>query len=266
MLAYFLARASAVRVRLLPSCLGEAGSEFQYLTSFVIDDRVAIDGGSLGFFETPTTQAGIKHLVVSHSHLDHIASISVLLENIYAEDRAALKIHATRDVIDALEGDVLNDRLWPSLERMHDLPRPMLELVRIEPGHSFQVEGLSITPIEVDHAVPTVGFIVEDAHAAVVFSSDTGPTDELWDRAKSLKNLRAIFLEATFPNRMKGLAAAAKHLTPELFGRELSKLDRDVAVFAVHIKAKYRREVIEELQALKLGRLEVMLPGKTYEF
>ena len=54
-----------------------------------------------------------------------------------------------------------------------------------------ELEGLRITPIEVNHAVPTLGFLIEDDHSAIVIPSDTGPTAEIWSRANKVANLKA---------------------------------------------------------------------------
>jgi ribonuclease BN (tRNA processing enzyme) len=62
-------------------------------------------------------------------------------------------------------------------------------------------EDLTVIPVPVHHTVPTVGFIVHDEAGALVFSGDTGPTEELWEVARGIGNVRAIIVEASFPNR-----------------------------------------------------------------
>src|SRR5207245_10727782 len=114
-----------------------------------------------------------------------------------------------------------------------------------------------LTPVALNHVVPTLGFIIEDKDAAVVVVSDTGPTDEIWKHANATPKLKAVFLEATFPNSMIGLAEVSKHLTPVLFAREVEKLKKRVAFIAVHIKARYWSQVVGELQDLGITGLEV---------
>jgi ribonuclease BN (tRNA processing enzyme) len=129
-----------------------------------------------------------------------------------------------------------------------------------------ELEGLRITPVPVHHAVPTFGFLVEDAAGAVAFSSDTGPTDELWARAGARANLRAVFLEASFPDALGWLAEASGHLTPARFAAELRKLPRPVPAIAVHIKPRYREQVVKELLALGQPELQIGRFGVPYEF
>ncbi len=96
--------------------------------------------------------------------------------------------------------------------------------------------------------------------------SDTGPTEELWRAAGAAADLKAVFLEASFPDAQSELAAASKHLTPALFAVEARKLGRAAAFIAVHIKPSFYDEVVAELAAIGLADLRVGRPGMTYDF
>jgi ribonuclease BN (tRNA processing enzyme) len=136
----------------------------------------------------------------------------------------------------------------------------------LEPEKAIELEGLRITPVPVDHVVPTFGFVVEEENAAVVIVGDTGPTEAIWEYANRVANLKAVFLEATFPQSMAALADVSKHLTPTLFAREVQKLKPAVLLVAVHIKARFQAEVIRELETLAIPNLEVGCLGKAYTF
>ena len=71
---------------------------------------------------------------------------------------------------------------------------------------------------------------------------------------------------ATFPNNLAWLADVSKHLTPSLFAGEVRKLKKQVAVIAVHIKARHRDEVVKELEALDIPGLEIGRFGRAYTF
>src|SRR5205823_12507757 len=75
-----------MKVMLVPSAL-TAGPR-QYLTAFLVGDSVAIDAGSLGFYGSPAEQARIRHVFLTHTHLDHIASLPIFLENVSQDDGA----------------------------------------------------------------------------------------------------------------------------------------------------------------------------------
>ena len=100
----------------------------------------------------------------------------------------------------------------------------------------------------------------------MAFTSDTYSTDELWKTASEDLHLKAVFAEVSFPNEMRQLAEASKHLTPELLAVELGKLNREVDVYAVHIKPAYRDTVIKELNNLGIDKLTVMEAGRVYEW
>ena len=137
----------------------------------------------------------------------------------------------------------------------------------MQPGTPFELHGIEILPIEVNHCVPAVGLIVRDSAGSIVMSGDTGPTDEIWRQATRRGDLRAVVLEVSFPDTMQAQATASGHLTPSGLAAELTKLrGMTPRILAVHLKPAYRPQIVDQLRALGLPRLEVLVPGKTYEF
>ena len=240
-----------MRGTFLPSAApapGQTGR--QYLTSFLINETVAVDAGCLGLYRTPEEQARVRHVLLSHSHVDHLASLAAFVDNVYQAGPECVSVHGIDAVLDSLGRDLFNDRLWPDFLHPPAGRPPFLKLARLEAGRPVEVDGLRVTPVPVSHTVPTLGFLVEDGSAAVVFPSDTGPTEEIWQRANAASHLRAVFLEATFPQSMAGLAAVSGHLTTALFAAEVRKVRRPTRFIAVHIRARYHDQVVEELRAL----------------
>jgi ribonuclease BN (tRNA processing enzyme) len=256
-----------VKITLLPSGISPSGDNpNQYSTSYVINDAVAIDAGAIGFYQGPREQAAIRHVFLSHTHMDHLASLPAFLENVAGANQTPVTLHASAEVQEGLRRDLFNGRVWANfLELTHD-NKQFVILDTIESGRPVPVEGLRITPVTVQHVVPTLGFILEDATAAVVISSDTGPTEEIWALANKTPNLKAVFLESTFPDSFTRLADITMHLTPAGFAREMQKLARPATFFAVHLKARHRESLTQELLALKLANLEIANLGMTYEF
>ncbi len=257
-----------MKVTLIPSCLSSHGLEQdQYAIAYLINEGVAVDAGSLGFYGTPRDQAKIKDVFLSHTHADHLASLPIFVENAYEGGADPVTIHGSRSVLDCLRSDVFNGRIWPDFIGMTTPETPFLRLHEIEPGRPIERQGLRITPIAVDHLVPTLGFLIEDEDSAILIASDTGPTEELWRVARSSNRLRAVFLEASFPDEMLELARVSKHLTPALFRDEVGKLGRDdVDLIAVHIKPRYRAEIIDQLHRLGLSRLSIGRLGQSYSY
>jgi ribonuclease BN (tRNA processing enzyme) len=255
-----------VKVTLLPSSVTPGAEVNQYLTTFLIDDRVAIDAGSLGLLGSTEAQARVKHVFLTHTHIDHLASLPIFVENVFEAGESCPTFYGGPEVLDCLQRDFFNGRVWPDFIAMSRPESPFLKLEPLRPGRAVEVEGLKITAISVHHIVPTVGVVVEGPGASVVIAGDTGPTDALWRAANDAPNLKAVFLEAAFPDELEWLADASKHLTPGLFAGEVAKIKRGVPVYAIHIKPKFLDRVKQELAALGLGEVRVCLPGQTYEF
>lgn len=256
-----------MEITLIPSSVSAQNYALhQYLISYLINGTVAVDAGSLGLYLGPDEQARVRHLLLTHSHIDHIATLPIFLENAYEAKLDCVTIHASEAVLDCLKQDVFNGRIWPDFIGLSETQAPFLKLNRIESGRPFVVEGLRVTPVEVDHLVPTLGFVLEDEHSAAVIVSDTGPTRSIWEVANRTPNLRAVFLEASFPNDMADLARISHHLTPETFAVEVRKLDRPARILAVHIKPRYRDRILAELDALGLPGLEIARFGEPYDF
>jgi ribonuclease BN (tRNA processing enzyme) len=260
-----------MRIELIPSAVGSTalgGSTglAQFLTSIRIGDSICLDAGSIGYHADLDLQRSVRHVFLSHSHIDHTASLPMLLDNVFGVHPEGVHIYLTKEVETALREDLFNDRTWPDFIRISEEgPQPLLTLHRIEPDLPVVVEGITITPISVDHVVPTVGFVVDDGNSAIVVATDTGPSQTLWDVANAIPHLKAVLLEASFPEELSWLADVAKHLTPRLFAEEIGKLAGDPTLFALHLKATHRDEIIAELERAGVDRLVIMEPGTPYE-
>ena len=258
-----------MKVTLLRSAVDDGDSiPCQYATSFVINGSIAVDAGCLGFVGHPDDQAKIKHVLITHSHIDHIATLPIFVENAFEGKRECVQIYGSDAVLTALTQDIFNNRVWPDFVALSPpgSPAPFMKLHQIVPGQAFQIEGITITPVEVNHVVPTTGFILNDGKSSFIIVSDTGPTEEIWRVAQKTPNLKGVFLEVTFPNAMERLAVISKHLTPNMMADELKKVSPSVPVYAVHLKARFRDAVASELAALKLPNLHLAKFQSPYEF
>jgi ribonuclease BN (tRNA processing enzyme) len=257
-----------VKIMLVPSSVSEHGEgQLQYLTSYLINDTVAVDAGSLGLAATPAEQTRVQHVLISHTHIDHIGTLPIFVENTYESGTPdSVTIYGSAAVLESLRKDIFNDRVWPDFVSMSTPEDPFLKLEELEADKTIDLDGLRITPIPVNHVVPTFGFLIQDKQTTILIVSDTGPTDLIWERANAARNLKAVFLEASFPNSMAWLADVSKHLTPALFAAEVRKLKKQMAVIAVHIKARNRDEVVKELEELEIPGVEIGRFGKAYTF
>ena len=254
-----------MKVQLLASSTQDPADR-QFVSTYLINDAVAVDAGSLGFHGTPREQAAVRHVFLTHSHSDHTASLPIFIENVWTPTPDCPRIYGNPETLDSVQRHIFNDVMWPHFIALSRSMPPFLELCPLRDEVPVKVAGLWVTPVRVNHLVPTNAYVISDGRSSVILAGDSGPTKRVWEVAYDTPDLRAVFLEACFPNSVSGLAQAALHLTPELFCREVSKMPAGVKVIAVHIKVRYRDQVIRELLDLRLPDLEIGECGKEYEF
>ncbi len=255
-----------MKVTLLPSTVTPGAEANQFLTTFLIDDVIAVDAGSLGLLGSTEAQARVRNVFLTHSHIDHLATLPIFVENVFEVGAECPTIHGSEAVLDCLQRDLFNGRIWPDFIGMSTPESPFLKLKVFRPGEPVEVSGLRVTAVDVDHLVPTVGVVIEGPGASVIISGDTGPTTQLWDVANSLPNLKAVFLESAFPDELEWLADVSKHLTPGLFAGEMRKIREGVPVFVVHIKPKYHDRIAADIAKIGRPGISICEPGRTYEF
>jgi ribonuclease BN (tRNA processing enzyme) len=245
-----------MELRVLGCSGGEA--EGHRLTGLLVDGVLAIDAGSITQALTIREQIGIRQIFISHSHLDHICTLPFFTKNIFGHTEVPVEIHALPETLDALRRHLFNDELWPDFSVIPNPDHPIIRFSEIVPGKPYQVGGLRITPIPVNHLVPCVGYLVEDDHSAFIFSSDTAETDQVYKVANKTRNLKLFITEASFPNEQAWLAEASKHLTPEKLGRELKKLKPKVPVGIYHLTPGDRPVMLPQIAAVGDPRIMML--------
>ncbi|HYK37814.1 MBL fold metallo-hydrolase [Alloacidobacterium sp.] len=254
-----------MKIKLLGSSVPDPARR-QYVSSYVINGTVAIDAGCLGSYGTPQEQESIRHVFLTHSHMDHTASLPIFVENAWTPAENCPRIYGSSDTLDAVQKHIFNEVMWPDFIALSRSMPPFLHFCPLQVEVPVEADGFRIIPVPVNHVVPTFAYVVSNGVTAVIFGADSGPTMRLWEVARQTTGLRAVFLEACFPNSLTGLAEASLHLTAEMFGREVAKMPTGIKIVAVHIKVRYREQVVRELEALQLPNLEIGECEKEYDF
>jgi 3',5'-cyclic-nucleotide phosphodiesterase len=236
------------------------------MTSLLLNDTVALDAGWVSGALSLKEQVKVKDILISHSHLDHTCTLPFLIDNNFSAPGFSLRIYAIPEVIASMKNHLFNNLTWPDFTCLPNDLTPVLKLVEITPEERFVVNGLTFRAIHVSHIVPTTGFIVEDKKGAIAFSSDTGPTDRFWELVNTVKRLRAVITETSFPNEFQDLASISGHLTPDTLDVELDKLTQDVPVYLYGGKPKHLDAIKRQVKALKRRRLTLLVQGRTYKF
>ena len=258
-----------MKIQLLPSTFdgrGRATPE-QRLSCYLIDDRVTVDAGSIALALTDAQRKTVRDIIVTHPHMDHIASLPIFIDDLFGELEEPIRVHATQEVIDTLERDVFNWTVYPRFSELSNDKSRVMEYIPFRPGKEFRVAHLRVTAVQVNHIVPTVGLVWTDTKTTIAFSSDTAETEDFWKLVNRTPRIDALLIEASFPNSMSQLAEVSRHFTPASLNKELRKMKHDgIDILTVHLKPAYRDKLIEELTALKIPELSIMEPGRTYEW
>lgn len=232
----------------------------------MVDDWLAIDAGCLGIALSDEAQCKVSDVILTHTHQDHIASLPIFITNVFACATAPVTIHTQAGDREAIMKHVLNDVVWPDFTQIRAAIGPVIRFSEIVPERQFQLRDLRITPLAVNHIIPTVGLAIEADGCGVLFTSDTYHTDRLWEFANAMPRLDAVFVDVSFPSGQAALAEASKHLTPEKLRIELTKLHRDARVYGVHLKSNYHGRVADELATLGDSRVTVGEINRPYRW
>ncbi len=254
---------------MLPSTIDENGraSARQHLLSIVIDDRVAIDAGSLAFSCTDVHRVQIRDVILTHTHLDHIAGLPLFIDDLFSILTEPVRIHATREMIDILERDIFNWSIYPRFSELSNDNGPVVEYREFARGTSFEVAHLSVISVGVNHQVSANGYIVSDGSGSVAITGDTAETDDIWKACNETADLKAVLVECAFPDELGDLATVSHHLTPARLKHELKKLtNKECPVYVINIKPMYRVNVIEQLNEANIPRVNILEVGKVYDW
>jgi len=207
-----------------------------WTTALLLDDDVLIDAGT-GVNELPLeAMARLQHVVLTHSHLDHIACLPLLIDSVFDRLDQPLTVHGLPETLRALRQHIFNDVIWPDFSRLPDPARPVLRYAELQPGTPLELGERTLTPIRVNHSVPAVGYRIDGPSGSLVFSGDTTTNDGLWNVLNSQPPFQILIVEAAFSDADRELSIASRHYCPELLAADLRKLAHRPKVYLTHPK------------------------------
>ena len=245
-------------------CSGGVGSGLR-TTTFQLNGDVLIDAGTgVGDLDLDT-MAAIRHIFLTHSHLDHIASIPLLVDSVFDHLAEPIVIHALEATIHALRSHIFNNVIWPDFTVLPTSDSPVLRYKVMGPGQVHELDGFSLEMVPVNHTVPGVGYVVRTADSVFAFSGDTTTNDSFWDALNRLPKLDLLFVEAAFPNRDIEICRRAGHYCPQLLGEDMAKLKHQPDVYISHNKPGDEEEIFAECQqAITTHRIKRLTGGAVF--
>ncbi len=248
---------SSLRVRVL-GCSG-AISSGNRTTAFLVGRHLLVDAGTGVGDLTLEEMADVRYVVLTHSHLDHIAALPLMLDAVGSRRTRPLQVFALAETISALRSHVFNGVIWPDFERLPNPHAPFVQFHPLHTGQRLQLDNLQVEALPAAHTVPAVGYAVsaggEDS-PHWVFSGDTGHNPAFWHRVNQLP-VGMLVMETAFSEREAGLAAISQHLCPSALATQLALMDpgMDCTVYITHTKPAESELIMQEIMQLNAQRV-----------
>ncbi len=244
-----------------------AESKDTRLVSFLIDDVLAVDAGSLVSELTFPEQKKIKAILLSHGHYDHIRAVPAFAFN--NSDRTT-KVIATARTLEILSSHLIDGVVYPKFtSEASFLQKATINLVPLELFKSQKIEGHEVTALPVRHNLDGVGFEVTSGDGKTLFyTGDTGPGLSLvWSKTSP----QLVVTDLTWPNSLADAAKDAGHLCPQMLREELLEFRRANGylpkVIAVHTSPQHEPKIEKEAGEVArfLGAsIEIAHEGETF--
>ena len=236
-------------------------------TSFLIDEDLLIDAGT-GLGDLPLNQmTGIRHIFLTHSHMDHIVGLPLLADTMFGVHDEPIVVYAQAETIDALRAHVFNWVIWPDFSELPTRERPSIRFKVMNPGDKVTIRSREIEMIQVNHTVPGVGYCLSAEKANVAFSGDTTTNDTLWDALNRYNHIDLLFVEAAFANHDLEISEISKHYCPRLLGEDILKMTHRPDVWLTHFKPGDEDIIYQEcVEAMPDFKVRQLQGGEVFNF
>lgn len=231
-------------------CSGGIGGDGRRTTSFLLGEEVLIDAGS-GVADLELDEmAKIRHIFLTHSHLDHIHMIPLLVDSVFDRLEQPIVIHGLPHTLKALQTHIFNNIVWPDFSMLPNADFPVMVYEPMKPGDRDTVGDFHFSMIPVNHIVPTVAYVVQYPGGVFAFSGDTTTNDTLWDGLNQLERLDHLIVESAFSNSEIAMCELSRHYCPQLLAEDLRKLRHQPHVYLTHAKPGEEEMIFEECRQL----------------
>lgn len=245
-------------------CSGGVGGELR-TTTIQINDDILIDAGTgLGDLNLQA-MSRIRHIFLTHSHLDHITSIPFLVDTMFDTIKEPIIIHGSAATVNALKKHIFNNVIWPDFACLPNSDNPVMQYEIMQPGETVEIDNKKIEMIEVNHIVAGVGYRVESATGSFAFSGDTTTNDTFWKALNKHEKLDLLLVESAFTNKDIELCHLSGHYCAELLAPDLAKLNHKADVYISHNKPGAEEQIFAECKkAINTHTVRHLSPGQVF--
>ena len=255
-----------MKLRVL-GCSGGIGGRHLRTTSMLVDQDILLDAGTGATDLSITELSLIDHIFLTHTHMDHIAALPLLIDSVFDRRQKPITVYGTEAVLTILRNHIFNWAIWPDFTEVPTSEKPVLRLQKIEIGRPVRVGDRQFTALPVDHTVPAVGYHLTSGESSLVFSGDTCICDAFWKAVNTIADLKYLIVECAFSYREERLAFASRHYCPSMLALELEKLERDCEIFITHLKPGQIELTMAEIEdSLGDFKTKMLQNNQTFEF
>jgi ribonuclease BN (tRNA processing enzyme) len=235
-----------MRIRIL-GCSGGIGAGSR-TSAMLIDNDVLIDAGTgIGDLELADLDS-IRHVFLTHAHLDHVAGLPMLVDRVFDENfETPLTVYAREETLRAIQEHLFNGVIWPDFAKLPSVANPMLRYKVCSPGDTIQIEERDFYAVDVMHSVPSLGYTVQNSGGAFAVSGDTKSNETLWPVLNACDDLRVLVIEVSFPDEMERLASDSGHYCPRTLTRDLERLRHSPEIWLTGMKPGEEAAILEQV-------------------
>ena len=235
-----------MRIRTL-GCSGGIGNGSR-TSAMLVDNDVLIDAGTgigdLGLAELHA----IRHVFLTHAHLDHIAGLPMLVDANFEDGfETPITVYARTETLEAIGRHLFNDVIWPDFTKIPDASNPILRFEVCDPGGRITIGHRDFHAIDVCHSVPSLGFTVQNSGGVFAVSGDTRTNETLWPALNACDDLRALVIEVSFPDELEYLATMSGHYSPRKMCADLERLNHEPEIWLTGMKPGEEETILRQV-------------------
>ena len=249
-------------------CSGGIGGDLR-TTSLLLDDDILIDAGTGVCDLSLDAMAKIDFVFLTHSHLDHILSLPLLLDSVGARRSKPVHVYGLPATIATLKKHIFNGEIWPDFSVIPSAEKPFMTMSTLQTGDVVCLGNRSIRALPALHTVDGVGYAISSNGSTIAFSGDSGPCQDFWDEVQKIDKLKHLLIETSFTDNDGFLADLSQHYCPVSLAKSMKPVSPSTQIWISHLKPGQGEQIMAELNHLdRIGRVEprALVAGQILSF
>jgi ribonuclease BN (tRNA processing enzyme) len=246
-------------------CYGNIIGDYR-ATAFLINDSVLLDAGTVTEVLDDERLKRIRHVLISHTHIDHLKGLFPLVDELVMMDGCSFELVSTAGILKNISDNLFNDLIWPDFTAIPSEHRAVMRLREIKADEASAVGGLMVQPVPVSHTVECVGHVIREGNTSFMYTADTRPTETFWRIASKEQGTAFIIADVSFPDRLEELAENSGHMTLSMLVNSLERFGlSQTKVFISHMKPVFMDEIFSDLARHHRSNIKPLEQGTIFD-